>query len=86
MTRLTDRLGLVSLILALLAVVVGYRLTQGWVGPGLGAVAAALAWPGLRKPATIATVSNRSTSVAGMTLAAVAIGTGVVRLVVAVLL
>ncbi|MFI7438872.1 hypothetical protein [Nonomuraea indica] len=81
MTRLADRLGPVSLVLALLAVLVGFRLTQDWVMPGVGAVAAALAWPGVRKQATIATVYNRSTSVAGMVLAAIAIGLGVLKLV-----
>ncbi|WP_433514226.1 hypothetical protein ACQP2T_00515 [Nonomuraea sp. CA-143628] len=80
MTRLIDRLGPVSLILALLAVLVGSRLTQGWVMPGLGVIAAALAWPGLRKQATIATVYNRSTSVAGMSVGAVAIGLGAAKL------
>ena len=80
MTRLTERLGPVSVILGLLAILVGFRLTQGWVMPGLGAGAAALAWPGVRKQATIATVYNRSTSVAGMVLGAVAIGLGVLKL------
>jgi hypothetical protein len=80
MTRLLDRLGPVSLLLALLAVIVGYRLTQSWVMPALGAVAAALAWPGLRKQATIATTYNRSTSTAGMVLGAIAIGFGALKL------
>ncbi|MEU7829694.1 MULTISPECIES: hypothetical protein [unclassified Nonomuraea] len=74
MTRLTDRLGPASLLIALLAIFLGLRLTQDWVRPGLGVIAAALAWPGVRKQATIATVYNRSTSVAGMSVAAVAIG------------
>ncbi|MGW4800019.1 hypothetical protein ACWEPC_47150 [Nonomuraea sp. NPDC004297] len=80
MTRLTERLGPVSLILALLAVLVGVRLTEGWFMPGFGAAAVALAWPGLRKQATIATVYNRSTSVAGMVLGAVAIGLSATKL------
>ncbi|RVX47650.1 hypothetical protein EDD27_10590 [Nonomuraea polychroma] len=81
MTRLLDRLGPVSLVLALLTILVGSQLAQGWVMPTLGAVSAALAWPGLRKQATIATVYNRSASVAGMVLGAIAIGLGVLNLV-----
>ncbi|HUR09646.1 MAG TPA: hypothetical protein VM347_44410 [Nonomuraea sp.] len=65
MTRLTDRLGPASLIIAVLAIIVGVRLTLGLVSPGLGVIAALLAWPGLRKQATIATVYNRSTSAGG---------------------
>ncbi|MFG1680803.1 hypothetical protein ACGFNP_11605 [Nonomuraea sp. NPDC049269] len=80
MTRLTDRLGPVSLILAVLAIFVGIRLTQDWLRPGLGVIAAALAWPGVRKQATIATVYNRSTSVAGMAVAAVAIALSAAKL------
>ncbi|MFG1959861.1 hypothetical protein [Nonomuraea sp. NPDC049028] len=80
MTRLTDRLGPASLLIALLAIFLGLRLTQDWVRPGLGVIAAALAWPGVRKQATIATVYNRSTSVAGMSVAAVAIGLSAAKL------
>ncbi|MGP3916733.1 hypothetical protein [Nonomuraea sp. 10N515B] len=85
MTRLFDRLGLFSLIVACLAMFAGGPLRAKWGAPNwttlaLGIIAAALAWPGVRRKATISTVSNRSMSVAGLVLGTVAIGLGALLL------
>ncbi|SDM64577.1 hypothetical protein [Nonomuraea jiangxiensis] len=85
MTRLADRLGPYSLVLALLGIITALPLASRWgaplwVTPVLGAVAAAAAWPAVRKKATISTVSNRSMSVAGLVLGLVAIGLGALLL------
>ncbi|MFC5814429.1 hypothetical protein [Nonomuraea harbinensis] len=85
MTRLFDRLGLFSLIVACLALFTSALLTPrwgvpNWTMPALGIIAAALAWPGMRKKPTVSTVSNRSRSVAGLVLGVIAIGLGALRL------
>ncbi|MGV9378327.1 hypothetical protein ACWDRB_21090 [Nonomuraea sp. NPDC003707] len=85
MTRLSDRLDLVSLIVACLAIFAGGPLraklgTPNWTMLALGIVAAALAWPGARRKPTISTVSNRSRSVAGLVSGAIAIGLGTLLL------
>ncbi|GAA4941500.1 hypothetical protein GCM10023334_052670 [Nonomuraea thailandensis] len=83
-----DRLGPLSLIVAILAVLAGTPLGErwgappsSWTMPALGIVALALAWPGLRSKPTISTVSNRSMSVAGLMLGTIALGLGAVHLV-----
>jgi hypothetical protein len=85
MTRLFDRLGLFSLIVACLAIFAGGSLRAKWGAPNwtmlaLGIIAAALAWPGVRSKATTFTVSNRSMSVAGLVLGTIAISLGALLL------
>lgn len=82
MTRLLERIGPASLLVALVAVLVGVRLEKAWAMGALGIAAVALAGAGVRRPATIATVYNRSTSVAGMALGLVAVGLAVVKMAV----
>ncbi|MFG6192227.1 hypothetical protein [Nonomuraea sp. JJY05] len=81
MSRLFDRLGLFSLIIACLAFLAGGRAMLA-----LGIVAAALASPGLRRKPTISTVSNRSMSVAGLVLGVLAIGLSTLFLTLGVIL
>ncbi|NUO98190.1 MAG: hypothetical protein HOV96_40510 [Nonomuraea sp.] len=90
MTRLFDRLGLTSLIVACLAMFAGGPMrtklgAPNWTMLTFGIIAVALAWPGLRRKPTISTVSNRSMSVAGLVLGAIAIGSGALFLVADVL-
>ncbi|MFI6601651.1 hypothetical protein ACIBHX_35850 [Nonomuraea sp. NPDC050536] len=82
MTRLLERIGPASLLVALVAVLAGMRLEHAWVMGALGIFAVALSRAGVRRAATIATVYNRSTSVAGMTLGLVAVGLAIVKMAV----